>query len=462
MVLVISILVLLLSSNLFLRAGGTLSFRELNMISYIFYLMLVWTFIGSIMVFYDFGVVETRMPFDNVYVIRGWASIMYSMIAIPLGMLVVNKYYQMPSPKQTLANFKLSSWKNEFIGISFLHWKSGLYLISLLSFFVNIFLISFSWDSIPLVNLLFKDTSYTDVYIMRNNFRLIPFSNSFLNSIITTISSLTLISTYAFFIYFMIDKKKKDLIWFLSLLIISIAILTIDLNKGRSLFFLIGFLFLVSFFKGKIKWRTIIFSSAIGLLLVGFTYVFFMGAFSKTFNPFSLISFAFQAIKGRVLVTQISGLYYCFDIFPEKLPFIGFSSTGRFIHEILGLHFSPDYGLLVRYLTVKGAGISGSGQYTTMFLGEAWSNFGYIGLIISPIVVGLFIQSINIFFLKLPKSPLTVGIYTQLAINFPILSGFRSFYYPAWVLEYLIMFSLIYIIVKVLSFKHKFFIRAIK
>ena len=455
MILIISILTLIYSSFLFSRASGTLSFREFNMCSYIFFLMLVWTFFGSIMIAYDFGVIEDRMPFDNEYRIMGWGSIMYAMIGIPLGMILIAKFFKISSMKSFLLAYKQSTWKSSLLGISYKDLKTTLYLVSGLSLIVNIGLILSSWDSLPLINLFFKNTSFVDAYVMRNNFRLISFGNPLLNSLLVTISSMTLFSTYTFFLYYKIDKRFFDLIWFIILFITSIALLTIDLNKGRSLFFLIGFLFLISFLNNKIKWKTFIVISFSGLILIGLTYVFFMGAYSQTINPLELISYAFAAIKTRVLVTQISGLYYCFDIFPERLPFIGFSSTGRFIHEIFNLNFSPDYGLLVRYLTVKGAGISGSGQYTTMFLGEAWSNFGFIGLIFSPLLVGIVIQLINLFILQSPKTPIAIAIYTQLAINFPILSGFRSFYYPVWLLEYSLLFALIIIIGKAVSNKSK-------
>ena len=90
-----------------------------------------------------------------------------------------------------------------------------------------------------------------------------------------------------------------------------------------------------------------------------------------------------------------------------------------------------------------------------MFLGEAWSNFGYTGLIFSPLLVGIVIQLTNLFFLRFPKNPFTLAIYTQLAINFPILSGFRSFYYPVWFLEYIVLFLFIIIVGKLMTNKTK-------
>ena len=59
------------------------------------------------------------------------------------------------------------------------------------------------------------------------------------------------------------------------------------------------------------------------------------------------------------------------------------------------------------------------GHYTT-FLGEAWANFGIIGIIIAPFIVGINIQIIQISFLSFKN---TIGdIY--LCINNAVFTNF--------------------------------------
>ena len=105
-------------------------------------------------------------------------------------------------------------------------------------------------------------------------------------------------------------------------------------------------------------------------------------------------SFSYNSgITGRILISQVSSLYQHFEIFPSDHPFIGFSSLSK----VLPLsHFSDRSGRIVLETTTPGFADLG-GVYNTLFIGEAYANFGWWGVFNTP-VDRFLIQSLHILF----------------------------------------------------------------
>src|SRR5690554_1151785 len=92
--LLISFSVFLISTMLFKKAAGSLSPAKPNMISYIYYYqVLAMSFIAAVL---------TVLYLDNHYVISrvsdearlyGWLSVMYVMVAVPIGMLISKRMW---------------------------------------------------------------------------------------------------------------------------------------------------------------------------------------------------------------------------------------------------------------------------------------------------------------------------------------------------------------------------------
>ena len=208
MILLISILVLIGSAYLFKKAAGSISIQEINMVSYIFYSLIIWAFFGSVMMVYDYGVPDTLpIPQPNVYRVFGWSIIMYSMITVPLGMLIVQNLFKIKSMRILLLNYKTSPWSKKFGNIGKISFKRSLLLFSILSVIINIYGFATIWDKIPLVNLFFRGSSITEAYLLRSNIRLFNVDNIVINTFLITISSFSIISAYISFIYWKINAK---------------------------------------------------------------------------------------------------------------------------------------------------------------------------------------------------------------------------------------------------------------
>ena len=70
-----------------------------------------------------------------------------------------------------------------------------------------------------------------------------------------------------------------------------------------------------------------------------------------------------------------------------------------------------------------------AGVYNSLYIAEAWCNWGILGLIIAPIWVGMIIQIIYLFFIKSKKSPLLCGMFSYFSLNIPVTGGINDFIY---------------------------------
>ena len=58
----------------------------------------------------------------------------------------------------------------------------------------------------------------------------------------------------------------------------------------------------------------------------------------------------------------------------------------------------------------------------TFFWGEMYANFGYIGIIIPPLFVGIFLYWFNLQLFRLPMSPLSLSFFIWFIMHFKSLS----------------------------------------
>ncbi|HIB83632.1 MAG TPA: hypothetical protein EYN27_07765 [Rhodospirillales bacterium] len=71
---------------------------------------------------------------------------------------------------------------------------------------------------------------------------------------------------------------------------------------------------------------------------------------------------------------------------------------------------------------------AGSGNlYSGFYMGEAWANYGYIGLVIAPLFVGFVIQTVHLFLLLNKKRPLILAFYVGLTVKWVVGAGFTNF-----------------------------------
>jgi hypothetical protein len=443
MVLFISILVLIFSSILFVKASGSLRLSHMNIISYTYYTLIIWVFIGSIFIYYNIALSDMVSSLSESKGLFGWIGIMYMMIALPLSMIFINHILNVNANKSLIKYYRTSLEPVFNYGDAAVKWS--LYLLSITASILLIIEVVPRLNTLPIYNRFFSNILYgsMNLYEQRMSARLFDPNTSRLMPLFISIIP---ICTYISFSYWLRSKLLRDYFWFIFLFAITVFIQVFDLAKARIMFFLIGMVIVYLLSGGKLKKKTLVIFTFVGLIGVGLTYIFFMGLVIENKEIVPILGILISAMSGRIFVGQIAGYYHSLDIFPTLYPFLEFSSTGRLIHELFGLDFSPDYGIITKYVLSPNAIVKGPldiGHYTTFFMGEAWANFGLMGLILAPLFVGFTLQLIHIFFIQSKKTPLHIGFYTTLILSMPILSSFQAFYYPMWLLSNLFIVIII-------------------
>lgn len=432
----ISIIVLAISIRLFGKVSGSLALTKLNMISWVFYYnLLLQSFIGSVLIVtkVDNHYLINKLQFDSTR-LYGWLSVQYSMIMLPLGMLFVLYAFGLRSNKKLFKTYitssikPLLSKKDSYIKIPF-------YVLSFLSVLSVLYVLA-SLKSNPLLGILQGLDTLALAGLRQDAGR--GFSgNMYVKNIFAL--GLTPILSYIAFSYYRIEKNRKNLIVFLTLFILSFFILTYDLSKSPLVRYILGFLFLSVVINGGIRKKTLVifFTSSITLIIL----MYF--AISKVTDPRILFSFN-SGIGGRILLSQAAGTYFSFDLFPSNIDHIGLNSISRYISGVFGVEYSERSArLIMEHINPKAVSAGVAGVINSLFIGEAWANFGFMGVLIAPFYVGMVIQIQFYAILKLPKTPVLLGLYIFLLMKNPVTGGFNDYFYNMGMFIVIFIFLLI-------------------
>ncbi|WP_379020463.1 hypothetical protein [Parapedobacter deserti] len=234
---------------------------------------------------------------------------------------------------------------------------------------------------------------------------------------------LTPIISYIAYGYYRMTRRLRDRIWFWGTFILSILILTYNMAKAPVVLYLIGFLFFRVYEKGQIKRFTLIYSGA-GLI----TMLLLMYSFLSPSESNILFSLSF-GIPGRILLSQSAGIYFSFETFPQHHDFLGFSSFAQ-LTDLLGIERSERSArILMERYNPEAVEEGTAGVMNSLFIAEAWANFGKFGLLASPLYVGFLIQSMYIFFLRMKKTPVFLGLFCYFSYKGAISGGFNEYLY---------------------------------
>ncbi|TCN62201.1 O-antigen polymerase [Acetobacteroides hydrogenigenes] len=418
-------------------ASGSMSLPKLNMVSYAFYLQLVlYSWVGSVLVVYN---IDHHYSITNIsdQSIRfyGWLSVMYTMVFVPIGILISKLFFT----KKILLNYfdcflqkKLETSLSE--NDSYL--KIYLYLLSFISLFTYVYLLFYIKEvglykmftsADPLKMLIFRIDS-------SRNFQ----GNQYLINVFGL--ALTPVLAYISYGYYMISKSNNDKLWCVLMFLLSVLFLTYNLEKGPLITFVLGYVFVYVLINGGIKKRTLVYLSIILLVVLIVFYLFI----TNEVDIFKLFSYN-SGIGGRILLSQLSGFYECLAIYPQQHDFLGFTSISKPISNLVGIDFNERaarINMMIIYPEAVKNGIVGVGN--TLFIGEAWANFGLLGILLSPIYVGVWIGTIyNYIIIRSKKTPIVLGIYAYLSVFGSMTGGFNDYIYSPVLLIILMILYLI-------------------
>jgi hypothetical protein len=247
----------------------------------------------------------------------GFFSIMYTMIVLPLGMNLVNTIFGYKNTSALLSNYinkKISNKNNTNDLVKwFVLFLSAISILSVIYVFKVI-------GSISLFH-LFED-SRSDLLILRiaNNREFA--GNEYIKNILAL--AFTPFLSYVAYCYKLLNNNLFNKIWFYILFCCSILIVTYNIEKTPVLFYLLGFLFIRIYVKGRLPVKYIIFT--VLALLFGLISMYYLTS-DKTGLDGGIL---FETILNRLILSQSAGVYLSFDVFPDIHSFLGLSSLSGF------------------------------------------------------------------------------------------------------------------------------------
>ena len=386
------------------------------MISWLFYYyILIYVVIGTILIVNGFQTLQVKYLSD-IDKFSTWFAIMYSLIALPIGMLISKACF--------LRKTTIKEAFHKYLMINFEHSRNEKYYFGTLFCAIMLFFIYLViyLHGIPILKVYFGNLSIIQSLQLRHFVEAgLP---GFARISYKFMVFLAPILSYSACFYW---KKKPSLLrflFFVATFCMAVLAVTFNLNKAPVLLYLLGFLFVAVFLKKKVN-----ISKIIILMLICFVLAALFFIFLKNMDIYIAIKSEFY----RIFIAQIEGTFGAFHLYPSIIPFS--YDRHSIISQIITLkhHFIIPREIMA-YYQPGGVASQTAGQMSSYFIQEAWGSFGFVGLILSPIWVGFIIESLYIFFLKQKKTALLAGLFVYFSV-YSIINGsfieyiFNKFYF---------------------------------
>ncbi|MBC7361721.1 MAG: hypothetical protein H5U06_05490 [Candidatus Aminicenantes bacterium] len=437
-----SVIVLVLSFYLFKKAAGTMSLLRLNIVSFIFYVQLfILTFIGINLSL--FGVYHYRISLASKQsLFSSYFAVCYVMLIMPSSMILAQKLLFRGEIKKKLHNYlgsRLRPLQSEGDNALVLYCV----VLSVIAFFATIYTFS-QIKELPMVAVLVDKVDPVSFNRLR-----IEASKEFSGNIyIRNLFSLFLgpFVSYIAYAYNFLYKSLRYKLWFYFTAIVALMALLSTGEKALPIEYLITIFIIKSTIKGKSSVKDLIKIVVLTLgLILGF-YVLITGRLDVSINSGPL---------GRLLMGQVAALPLTFDIFPRIHPFLNGGSFPAWLSSMLGVEHARSARLLMEIFSPLYIKAGAAGVMNTLFIAEAWANFGFIGLLLAPVIVGVIVQFVYNQLISLPKTPVFLAVIGYFIFGFPITGGFVDFLWnPVWL--FMVAIILLGIYISSLSFRKSF------
>lgn len=414
----ISFGVLLISTLLFKRAAGTLSLTKPNMISYIYYYqVLAMSFIAAVL---------TVLYLDNHYVISrvsdkarfyGWLAVMYVMIAVPIGMLIAKRIWLGNENVARVLSIYTKARINTY-GINGDSLKYAVWVFTVVALLACLYTF-YTIKYFPFIKALTTPGDALDVIriSVSRNFQ----GNIYVKNILAL--ALMPLLSYVWAFYYLANRRLTDGIMFAFSFLLAASILYYNFAKAPLLWYILSYIFVYFYAVGKFKLKYL-------LVLGGAVFAGLVVMYSARGVSLSEFASYNSGPLGRIILTQAAGTYYIFDLFPENQDFIGFSSISRYTSNLFGLeHLDRAARFAMVDFNPTGVEAGTAGVMNSLFVAEAWANFGLIGVLISPFWVGFVIGNLYYFFLNKTKNPLWLALFVSFSFGGSFTGGFNDYIY---------------------------------
>ena len=427
----ISLLVLFLSAYLYRVASGE-NIWNLNMLNYSFVIIFLVAYISSTIILLDlhiFGYSSTNMSKtilgNNSRKIYIWVIVMWTMIGIPIGAILINLFSKGKSIDVLMKKYKTSNFLLN-LGLS----ERNFFLVIMVSTFIISFYNYIFRPEFNAIDAITKGASVVEGQIIRRS--AIQGSGNLILDILFNTGTLTMLNLISYVMMLNLRARHWRFLFIFGFLLITYLSLLVG-NVTTILMYLV----VLGFTRTMVKGVFLRLYEGLAVLI----FIAFLFSFLKGYGDYSVFQVLYQYVLTRVVFSQISGTFFALEVFPIQHDFLWFSSTGKELHSIMNLNFEESYGIvMMRFYNPEGIEAGSAGHFTTIFMGEAWANFGFLGIILAPLWVGGLLQSLNRWIINKSKNAIAIAIYTYLTVSFGYTSDFIGFYYPLGTISLLVGF----------------------
>lgn len=215
---------------------------------------------------------------------------------------------------------------------------------------------------------------------------------------------MTVTVSYITFLYY---RKYKRKFWrniFVINFVCALIISSASLSKAGTVAYLVPYLFLYTLTGKRLKIRIWIPYISILLLIVLGAYYIQSGG---TRGYWEVLLDVDAGPIGRIFFVQLQSLPAYFMIFPNRCGFL-FGKSIPILSYISNI-FVESARVVATYLEPEGVAAGYVGVANTLFLGDAYANFGWAGIIISPFIVAFLFAFFYKKLLFTKKTPENLG-----------------------------------------------------
>lgn len=245
-------------------------------------------------------------------------------------------------------------------------------------------------------------------------------------------------------IAFIYTTQSRALYWkivFFLLFMSSLVITTYDLAKSPVFFYVIMLLLAGVFTQTlKLNWKKISAFVISGTVLLVVMYVAIQGVTEVE----SFLSYNSGPI-GRIILAQISPFFLHLDTYSHSIALLEMKGLPSFIAGIFDIEQVRTARMVMENVFPENVDKGTGGVLNTIFIGEAFGSFGYVGVIVCIIYVAAVVQLLYIAFLRLPKTPVVIALTVYFTINIPrtLVGGAADFFFnPIWIMMTVVLAGL--------------------
>lgn len=416
MYLLVSICVAITSYYLFKKTGVDMNLRGLNMLSWVYYMQFITCcLVGATCAVYNVDnhyVITTVVQNAEQIRFYGWVLVLYTMIIFPISVILVKKIF-LPCLKKRSCIIHSASITEKYPVI---------YILTFLAVISCIYVFYVS-KYVGLINMVCGQVNLQEGISFSRNFA----GNVYIRNIFAQMLSSLL--SMVWYIELKLTHTRRARFFFILTLVFAILMVTQNYSKAPIIMLFISFIMLRIQLFGRLSRKHFLIGLATSIAGIIIMYINITDmSLPQIFSSYK------TGILGRIFFSQISPLFKTLEYFPTVHGFIGFSSISRLLTTLIGsVYVDRSARIVMMLFNPEGVEIGVAGVMNTLFVAEAWANWGYIGALISPWITGI-ITGIIYYTTTKAKNLIYRVIYAYLSVRIPITGGFNDFIYPIWVI----------------------------